>query len=305
MTDLLIVVRRLLAAAPLLLLATACSVGKAPQQADAEADYVSAKRAYLASLAADRNRGTPDSVLDAYEEAALRDLAGRLRKILGPFQAVGFADSGTSNVTTLVLQVDFGAIDGIAYHSPDSTTVLVTTRALLAAWLRDSVAGDTTTPRDPASALARPELYARAFPEDAAVFKNADIPLGHPAQSGVVAAMLVARAQDFGAFTPNEVVVSVVRGNRVYLADAPARALIPPMPSCVSVWDEARRKEDSLFEARRSDSTRSTGSDSSEHTEDRADAAVRRCGAEHVSADPRLAVLVQQVDSIVRRLPPQ
>lgn len=271
----------------------------------AESDYLAAKRAYLTSLAADRNRGTPDSVLDAGESAALRDLAARLRKILGRFPAKGFSDSGTSNVTVLLPQMDFGAIDGIRYESSDSLTVVVTTRALLDAWLRDPVAGDTTVPRDLASALALPELYEKGVPEDAAVFRYADIPVGPAAQAGAVAAMLAIRAQDVGPFTPNEVIESVVRGNRIYLVEAPARVLIAPMDSCVDIWHEAMGKEDSLFQERSSHPTATAAKDSSIAFEEHAYSAVRQCYAEHVPADPRFAMLVQQVDSIVRRLPPR
>jgi hypothetical protein len=160
-------------------------------------------------------------------------------------------------------------------------------------------------PRDPVSALARPELYGEAFPEDAAVFRYADIPVDHAAQPGVVAAMLVARAQDFGLQTPNEVMVGIVRENRVYFADAPARALIAPMAACVSIWDEAMRKRDSLLKAGKSNPKDTTASDLSSHIEENADAAARQCYAEHAPADPRFAALAQQVASIVQRVAPQ
>jgi hypothetical protein len=75
----------------------------------------------------------------------------------------------------------------------------MTRRALLAGYLLErETAGDSTLPRDPASALTYGELYAEAFPEDAMVLHYADIPVDSAEQSGVVAAMLVARAQDFG-----------------------------------------------------------------------------------------------------------
>lgn len=316
--------RYAVAASSLLILAVGCEAGKAPQAhptgaiqqasrvssvaatADPEADYLSAKRGYLAALTADQHRGTPDSVLMGPEQADLRDLADRLRSILGPFQAKGFAGPGTLNVTSLLPpDVDFNSIDGIVYQSPDSVTVLVTTTALLAAWLRDPVMGDTTLPHDPLSALAHPELYAEAFPADAAVARYADIPVDSAAQSGIVAAMLVMRTQDVGPGTPGEVMVSVVRGKRIYFAEAHARALIAPPPSCLSIWETATRGADSIVSASRSTPSYSTAVDSSEHIQEAADAAVRRCYGEHAPADPRFAALVQQVDGIVRRLPTQ
>jgi hypothetical protein len=77
-------------AASLLLLASACGIDKSPQTkgGDAEADYVAAKDAYLRTFAADEKRGTPYSVSGPRENAALRDLADRLRKILGPSRPI-------------------------------------------------------------------------------------------------------------------------------------------------------------------------------------------------------------------------
>jgi hypothetical protein len=217
----------------------------------------------------------------------------------------------------------FGAIDGIRYESADSVTVVVTTRTLLDAWLHDPVAGDTALPRDPVKALTRTELYENGIPEDAAVSRYADIPVDLATPSGVVSAMLVLRAQDFGVYAPNEVIASVVRGNRVYLIEAPTRAVIEPMSSCVPIWKGANGKVDSVNQAERptvdsltralksnptdtaalSASIRSQGR-ITDQIENHADTLFRQCYAEHVTADPRFAVLTAQIDSIVRRLPP-
>jgi hypothetical protein len=322
-----VIVRYLFAAASFLLLASSCETSKAPrapapgsvQQAspapphastgDAEADYLAAKYAYLASFAADAKRGVPDSISGPREALALRDLADRLRTILGPFHGEGLAGPGTSNITTVYPQMDVDNLDGMVYQSSDSLTVLVTTRTLLAAWLRSPVApADSMLPRDPMTALARSEVYAVAFPEDAAVMRYADIPVDHAAESGVVAAMLVLRAQDIGPFTPNDVMVSVMRGNRLYFAEQPARVIIAPMPSCVAMWNAGKGKQDSLIEAGRSNLNDSTARDASwrmaDQAEEHADSVYRQCYAEHVPTDARFAQLTQQVASIVRRLPP-
>lgn len=148
----------------------------------------------------------PFPVSGPREQAALRDLADRLRKILGSFQAAGFAGPGTSNITTLYPEMDVDNLDGIVYQSADSLTVLVTTRALLGAWLRSPVApADSGLPRDPITALASHQVYELAFPQDAMVLRYADIPVDSAAQLGLVTAMLVARAQDYGALTPEDV----------------------------------------------------------------------------------------------------
>ena len=310
--------KHVFAAASLLLLASACGIDKSPP-ADApagseastgytEADYVAAKDAYLKTFAADEKRGVPYSVSGPRETAALHDLADRLRKMLGPFQSEGFTGAGTSNITTLYPEMEVDNLDGMVYQSSDSLTVLVTTRTLLAAWLRDSLVNNRV-PHDPMTALAQSVVYEYAFPEDAAVIRFANIPIDHAAESGIVAAMLVARAQDFSPFTPNDVMVSVLRGNRLYFAEQPARALIAPTPSCDTTWHDAGAKQDSVIEAGRSNPTDSAAKERSWHVAeqmgDQRDSLFLHCYAEHVTADPRFAQLAQQVSSIVRRLPPQ
>jgi len=311
-------IKHVFAAASLLLLGSACGIDKsppanAPAHTEAsgsitEADYVAAKDAYVKTFAADEKRGTPYSVSGPRENAALRDLADRLRKILGPFQGEGFAGPGTSNITTLYPEMDVDNLDGIVYESSDSLTVLVTTRTLLAAWLRDSIVpSNGLVPHDPMTALTQSEVYALAFPEDAMVVRFADIPVDRAAESGIIAAMLVRRTQDFGPSTPNDVMVSVLRGNRLYFAEQPARVLIAPTPACDTMWHDAAQKQDSVVEAGRSNATDTAARDRSWHIAeqmgDQRDSLFLRCYAEHVSADPRFAELAQQVASIVRRLP--
>ena len=115
--------------------------------------------------------------------------------------------------------------------------------------------------------------------------------MNHAAKSGVVAAMLVARAQDIGPFTPGQVIVSVVRGNRVYLVEAPASALIEPMAPCVGIWSEVAAKRDIHIEAGQR-ATDTTARDSNFRIADKlewqGDTLVRQCYAEHVTADPDL-----------------
>ena len=321
------VVRHVFVAASLLLLTSACETAKPPRAqaaatvqqaspapvppslADPEANYLSAKRAYLAFLDSARKHGTSDSVLNVRDDDAIRDLAARMRKIFGPLHAEIFADSGTSNVSSLLpSDMDFGAVDGITYWSSDSMRVLVTTRALLTGYLKErAAAGDTTLPLDPISTLARQEVYSHAFPEDTFVLRYADIPVDHAGESGVVAAMLVARAQDYAAFTPDNVMVSVIRGDRIYLVEARPRALIPPDASCVAIWTNAERQRDSLYDAGQSTPSDTAARDSSfriaDRIEERGQASVGQCYAEHVRSDPRFAAIVQQVAEIVRRLP--
>jgi hypothetical protein len=72
------------------------------------------------------------------EERARQDLARRLRRALGPPDVKGFLAAGVLNQPTLFPGgEDSDAIDGLVFNSDDGAAqLLVTTRALVANWLR-------------------------------------------------------------------------------------------------------------------------------------------------------------------------
>ena len=112
----------------------------------------------------------------------------------------------------------------------------MTTRSLLATWLTEVGRG---IPRDPIEALRAPDFYTFAINTQSAVYRYATIPVAGASRLGIVAAMLVIRAQDTGPLTPDQVIVSVVRGSRVFIVTAPAAAMIHPPPAfpCCSGFD--------------------------------------------------------------------
>src|SRR5204862_5884629 len=99
--------------------------------------------------------------------------------------------------------------------------IVVPTRSLLASWFTPVGRGP---PPDPILALGNPNIYASAINTGAAVYEYATIPVADAARLGIVAAMLVLRAQDTGPFTPDQVIVSALRGSRVFIVTAASAA---------------------------------------------------------------------------------
>src|SRR5947209_3439987 len=83
---------------------------------------------------------------------------------------------------------------------------------------------------------------------DASVFRFADIPVVKPANASFVNAMLIARRQDIGLTTPDELLIALVRADRVFIWSAPAQAKVTVNPACEAVWNEAAARADKAAE---------------------------------------------------------
>jgi hypothetical protein len=293
--------RFVLPSAVLLLLGTATLFA----QTAAELRYAAVKDSAIRSLVARVQRREPFAKYKLAHDSALRDLTRRLRLIIGPFQAKQFSTSAHINTDDLFPDdADSGGLDALMYESADRTSsILVTTRSLLASWL-DKTADEI--PRNPITALGTPEFYTFAINTHSAVFKYASIPVRGASQLGVVTAMLVIRAQDTGPLTPDEVIVSVVRGSRVFIVAAPAAAKIDPPAACLAARDSiialSAVQREAYIRAHITDSAalrRAINEDSAD------DIAYRGCYGERVPRDPAFQKIVAQVQAIVSELPPR
>ena len=268
-------------------------------------DYFSAKAEHVGQIGRRQKAGEADSTLLRAEDSARVDLASRLEQLIGDVPLPPSYSKGETNFSSLFPD-DMGgaALDGLLFKSGDSALVIASTRELLVGWLRNSARDDSTMPTNPLVALAKPETYSIALDADAAVGRYADLTPDAASANGVVAAMLVHRAQDIGDFTPDEVIVSVLRGERAFIALQPARVRIPPPAECVAARDsaiaEAHRHVDAYYASGQKDTVEfarySRG-------EDNADAGSRECYARFAARDPQFAPLRAQVRDIAAMLP--
>ena len=135
------------------------------------------------------------------------------------------------------------------------------------------------------------------------ISKYVELPVAAPPQAKLAFAMLVARSQDLGPRTPDELIVTVgPRYDRLFVVTAPANAKIDPMPACQRIWrGPAQRrqgprslrgvglKDDKLFEQ-------------STQIEEEGDAAFHR--ASRSGQKPEfVAALTRQAQTLIDRLP--
>jgi len=293
-----------------LLVALTMLIPAAAGAASLEESYFAARDAYIDKLKpAEINVEIEDRVLKQ-DELARSDLEQQLRRIIGSSATKGFPSQGRSNLDTLIEGYSsFGLLDGLLYASPDGKTrVVVTTEVLLGHWLRGHKDwwGPTVpnVPQGVEAALKSEAFYTQALNTDAAISRYVEIPVSKPAKARFAFAMLVARAQDLGPRTPDELIVSIVQGARVLVVSAPAKARIDRAPACEEIWQEALRKAAKSREANEAPEQKDDKlSEQATRMEEEGDAAFHRCFAQHAKNQGFVAALTRQVQALVDRLP--
>jgi hypothetical protein len=290
--------------AALVLLAPVAAAAASPEEA-----YFAARDDFVAKFSAIANIGEED--LEDHQRAR-NELTGLLRPIVGPVAIRGLLPQGRTNLDSLFKGDEgFGLLDGLLFSSADDKThVVVTTDALFDRWLKEhkdwwgpKVAN---VPQDVVPALKSEAFYTQALMTDAAVMKYAELPVTKPANTAFAFAMLVARAQEVGPRPPDELIVSVVRGGRVFVASAPANAKINPMPACRDVWRAAERKTAAAHDAYAASEPKDDKLlEQATRLEGEGDAAFRSCYAQRAKRQGSYAVLTKRAQALVDLLAPR
>jgi hypothetical protein len=272
--------------------------------ASPEDNYIAARDKYVAKLKTD---GEVDEKTAKQEEAARAELEGKLRAILGRVSIEGVPSDGKLNLDTLIEGgIGFGLIDGLTHQAADDAPrLIVTTPALAKRWLTAHAKwwDDNNVPQDFNAALKSEPFYTQAMSSDAAVFRFADIPVTKPASASFVSAMLVARRQDIGLTTPDELIVAVVRADRVFIWSAPAQAKVAVNPACEAVWNEAVARGDKAYETyQKSDPKDEKLFEEQTRLLQEGDDAFRRCFSDRAAREPFFAALVKQAQELVDKV---
>ncbi|WP_157100342.1 hypothetical protein [Rhodoplanes sp. Z2-YC6860] len=279
--------------------------------ASLEQSYLAARDAQIRKVAAAEKKGADTDRVDKIQEKALAELQKQLAQIIGAskLSVPGIKATPKINIEALSdKDQGFDMLDGLAYASEDyKTRVVVTTEGLLKAWmLRHRKPGDRKMSQDPAQDLAKvlasEEFYTQAVNSDATLSKYAELPIKKPAAASTAYAMYGGWAQDDGPWEPEELVISVIQGGKLYVVRVPASTKLGPFAACQAVWDKADRKANEVYE--RAPSKPKVVPDTSKIREQGA-AAFRRCFAEHAPKEKGFAGLVRQAQTIVDGLPVQ
>ncbi|MBZ9775392.1 hypothetical protein [Mesorhizobium sp. CO1-1-8] len=272
--------------------------------ASPEDDYIATRDKAISAIAALASANEPVETLDATGAKALADLEGRLSTILGPLSVADFPANGTINLGSLSdADIGFGMLDGLRYaKSNDGPSLVATTRGLLERWLQSRAAEldeDFRLPADIDAALKLDAFYTQAINSDAAFTGTLDLSLKKPEGADIAFARLGGWAQDIGPNPDQQVIVTIVKGNSVMIAAAPAAAPMPKIAACDAVWvsaDAAAQKFQEAYQA--SDLKDETAYDAANVAWEKGDADYRACMGQHLPSEPVFPALLAQAQAL-------
>lgn len=222
---------KLLASLCLLVLATGA------QAATPEQRYLDLRDRYIAKF----SKAEANDQTSRQHDAALKELTGVLRGLVGPVAIKGLPAEGKSNVDTLYKdESGFGHLDGLGFASEgDTLQAVVTTTALLKHWLVEH--REDGMPQDTAAALKSDRFYYYAI-QDAAFAKYAELPVTKPAAASVAVAVLGLRGNGDLKGPPREIDVVAIQGDKVFFLAASDAVKTAPIPACEKVWKQMMAK---------------------------------------------------------------
>ncbi|QPC91955.1 hypothetical protein [Mesorhizobium sp. INR15] len=219
-------------------LATSAAFAASPED-----DYIAARDKAISDIAALVSSNTPVETIDATNEKARADLEKRLTDILGPFSVKDFPAAGTINTESLsASDIGFGMLDGLRHGTEDGPSIVASTRGLVDRWLQSRAAetdADFKLPAGFNEALKLDAFYTQAIGSDAAFSGTLDFALKTPEGADMAIARLGGWTQDIGPIPNQQVIVTLVKGNSVMIAEAPATPAVPQIAACDTLWTTA------------------------------------------------------------------
>jgi hypothetical protein len=199
--------------------------------------------------------------------------------------------------------MDFGLLDGLVVASPDGKSrVIVTTEPLFMSWLRGHKnwwGKDSEMPQDIAAAVRTEAFYTQATSQDAAMVQYGEVLVRKPDGATFAFAILGARTQDLSPPAPDQMFVTLVKGSRVFLANAPLTQPIAPDPSCAALRESFHKSAEKLYDAYRTSGLKdATLTDRAGALENEGDEKQRQCVGEKMTAEQR-AQAVKQAQAVI------
>lgn len=238
---------------PLALLCLFAALAAPASAATPEQHYLEMRDRYIAKF----SKAKENDETFKQHDAALNELAGVLRGLVGPVTIKGLPAEGKSNVDTLFKNdIGFGHLDGLGFASEgDKLQAVVTTTALLKHWLSEHRSDGM--PQDAGAAFKSDRFYYYAI-QDAAFAKYAELPVTKP--SGVTSAVAVLGVRGNGDLKgpPQEIDVVAVKGDKIYYLAATEAMKTAEIPACEKIWkqmmarktpQDAMAKEDQAMDA--------------------------------------------------------
>ncbi|APO53370.1 hypothetical protein LUI11_14835 [Bradyrhizobium diazoefficiens] len=198
-----------------------------------EQRYLELRDRYIAEF----SKATENDETSRQHDAALNELTGVLRDLVGPVAIKGLPAEGKSNADTLFKgDSGFGHLDGLGFASEgDKLQAVVTTMALLKHWLREH--REDGMPQETGAAFKSDRFYYQAI-QDSAFAKYAELPVTKPASASAAVAVLGVRGNGDLKGPPHEIDVVAIQGEKVFFLTSSDAVKTTPIPACEKVWKQ-------------------------------------------------------------------
>ncbi|WP_426608816.1 hypothetical protein [Bradyrhizobium sp. McL0616] len=187
------------------------------------------------------SKATENDETTKQHDAAINELTGVLRGLIGPVTIKGLPADAKSNVDTLYKgDSGFGHLDGLGFATEgDKIQAVVTTTGLLKHWLAEH--RKDGMPQEIDAAFKSDSFYYAAI-QDSAFGKYAELPITKPASASVAVAVLGLRGNGDIKGAPTEIDVIVIQGEKVYFVAASDAIKTGTIPACEAVWKQGMAK---------------------------------------------------------------
>jgi hypothetical protein len=252
-----------------------------------EQRYLELRDRYIATF----SKAAENDETSRQHDAALNELAGVLRGLVGPVAIKGLPAEGKSNADTLFKgDSGFGHLDGLGFASEgDKLQAVVTTMALLKHWLREH--REDGMPQETGAAFKSDRFYYQAI-QDSAFAKYAELPVTKPASASAAVAVLGVRGNGDLKGPPHEIDVVAIQGEKVFFLASSDAVKTTPIPACEKVWKQMMARPIDKKDPR-GDMTR----------EDNAMTAFTACFAKEAPSQSWFAAAVKKAQSQLDLLP--
>ena len=280
----------------LIVAALVAIVGSASAATPTEA-YLAAKEKAVAALKHPEGTVRPSGD-DKVEADAVLELASLIRNVVDPISVRGFPVQGESNIISLSDgEMESGYVDGIRVASPDGISLLVTTLPLLQSWLKLTM----NSSEDVGSTLQTGAFYTQAVASDAAVNIYGGVPIAAKPGEAAARAFMIRKAQDYvSPLPPDGLIVSVIKGGKVFIFDKPIKAAFPEIAACKTAWDAENKQAQALFAAKAQPTA--PAFEKAQAVVDKADTAFLSCYGKQAVTQPFFPALVRQAQELADRL---
>jgi hypothetical protein len=294
-----------------LLLIAALASTSAAWAASPEESYIAARDQSIEKLERMEKAKAAEGAVEAEEKKALADLEQRLRGIIGDLSVKDFPAKGKINLERLTDEgVGFGRLDGLVFSMRDEgPRIVATTKSLLERWLNGQAEWwkkQQKNSPDMESALRSDGFYTEAIDSDAAFTKSAELPLAKPDGAVFVHAILGGWAQDIGPFPPDQIIVAMRKGGKVFIASARTKAKITKIPVCEKLWKDSEIKAEKAYSAYHAGGAKDEKL-LDEHTliQEKGDADFHACFNERAPREAFFPAVVREAQAFADRLAPR